>query len=470
MKKTGWMVCWLGLVCPAFAATLNVDSGTLLQSEDPLNSAPITGSETITKTGSGTYIIDLTNTTSGTTTLSEGTLQIGNGTTSPAIGSPIINMASGTMLSFNYGTQKNLPNVTVNITGTATLRQANSSGSNNYLGCNGLKIAGNNSTLFLDGASGTSNNYAFYNPDLTGLTNSEIVLSTTLGISGQRNLGATGSGNVLILDGSRLSSSGTDTVGTFDNDILIRHDVRTTSTIAAGWGELNQFTFTGNISDYDSSTSGYLYLTSGVINLNGTVNSNVVLGLTLAGDSRTTLGSSTSQPMRWGGLTGNGTFVVTSTDAKPVTLDTQANATYNGVISGPVNLTKTGNATQTFSNVQKYTGTTTVSGGVLQLTAEDAIATSAAVEVNATLDMASTTSQTLVNLSGTGSVTHSGTNAATLTVMNDADTTFSGNITNDLGTVALTKTGGENAHAFGGKHLYRCHYDRRRNVENYGKR
>lgn len=431
--------CFFCLALPASAAVLNVDFGTKLQGSEM--TTPISGTETIEKTGAGTYVIDLVNTTSGKTTISAGTLQIGNGTTAPTIGSSVIDMASGTRLFFNYGTQKNIPAVTVNITGTATLKQENTASANNYLGSNALKIAGTNSTLYLQGTSGTSNNYAFYGPNLSGLTNSRIELSTTMGISGQTNLGSAGSGNVLVMDGARLSSAGANAVGTFENAIMMKNVTRSTSTIAAGWGTSNQFTFNGSITDFAADTSGTLVLGSGVINLNGTVNSSVVLSLALASDGRTTLGSSTANAMRWGGLTGNGRFDVTSAAAKPVTLETKANATYSGVISGNVNLTKSGTAAQEFSAVQNYSGTTTVSGGTLKLTAADAIAASSAVTVNATLDAASTASQTLANLSGSGIVTHSGTGSAAVTIRSSVDSSFSGEITNGAGTVSLTKTG-----------------------------
>lgn len=57
--------------------------------------------------------------------------------------------------------------------------------------------------------------------------------------------------------------------------------------------------------------------------------------------------------------------------------------------------------------------------------------------------MASTVSQTLANLSGRGTVTHSGSGSAVLTVASNADSTFAGVIANGSGTVALTKTGAE---------------------------
>ncbi|MBR0191098.1 MAG: autotransporter-associated beta strand repeat-containing protein [Thermoguttaceae bacterium] len=115
---------------------------------------------------------------------------------------------------------------------------------------------------------------------------------------------------------------------------------------------------------------------------------------------------------------------ITGTD-KNLILSNENNTSYAGNIRiGSGTLTKTGAGKLTLSGVTAYSGTTTVSGGTLDLTREDAIAHSSAVVNNAAITASE--DQTFRNLSGSGSVTVSNKN---VTLVSPAGSAFSGTMT-----------------------------------------
>ncbi|HVL13108.1 MAG TPA: autotransporter-associated beta strand repeat-containing protein [Gemmata sp.] len=128
----------------------------------------------------------------------------------------------------------------------------------------------------------------------------------------------------------------------------------------------------------------------------------------------------------------------------------QANAfTLGGVISGGFNLSKEGAATVTLTGNNTYTGTTTVSGGTLQVGNGGASGTlgTGAVTVGAggTLAFNRSDSVTVANaIGGAGQVVHSGTGTTTLTATN----TYTGGTTVSAGTLRL---GASNVLADAGK-------------------
>jgi fibronectin-binding autotransporter adhesin len=85
---------------------------------DTIHSGTITGSGHLTKTGASALILTSDATHSGGTTISEGTLQIGNGGSSGSLAGNITNNAN---LTYNRGDNLTLPNT---ITGTGTLTKA----------------------------------------------------------------------------------------------------------------------------------------------------------------------------------------------------------------------------------------------------------------------------------------------------------------------------------------------------------
>lgn len=103
---------------------------------------------------------------------------------------------------------------------------------------------------------------------------------------------------------------------------------------------------------------------------------------------------------------------------------------YGAYISGTAGLTKTGSRMATMGAANDYTGNTIISSGTYQLGISGAIpggAGKGSVVVNGTLD-ANGYDNTYNNLSGSGTVTNTGTTLARFYAYNTADSTFSGSI------------------------------------------
>ena len=180
----------------------------------------------------------------------------------------------------------------------------------------------------------------------------------------------------------------------------------------------------------------------GAVTMNGgtiAINHNTALGtaaVTLGGNATLTKNDTTSAF-----TIGNGIEVGTNT----LTIDnsdTVNGFALSGIISGTGSLVKTGDGALTLGGVNTYTGGTTISGGTLIAGVADAFANSASMDIKAgsVFDMGDT-AQTINNLSGDAdsSIVNSGTGAA-LTLNNNANTTFAGNI-DDTNTTSVNKIG-----------------------------
>jgi len=122
------------------------------------------------------------------------------------------------------------------------------------------------------------------------------------------------------------------------------------------------------------------------------------------------------------------------------TVDTNGfNAALTGTVSGSGALTKTGSGILTLSGTNDFSGGTTVNGGTAQAASAGSAFGSGILTVNAggiaNLDGFDTTAG---GLQGAGPVTLEG---GTLTLDQDADTVFSGVISDSVGTAGLVKNG-----------------------------
>ena len=148
-----------------------------------------------------------------------------------------------------------------------------------------------------------------------------------------------------------------------------------------------------------------------------------------------------------GGLTNaSGTTPTVSLANASSTLTVNGNfdSTFTGTISGTGSLAKQGSGTFTLGGSNSYTGTTTVTAGVLAAGTPTAFGTNATAIVNAggTLRVAGNTIM-LGSLTGSGTVENANAAATTLTINTTASTTFSGVIQNGAGggALALAKMG-----------------------------
>jgi autotransporter-associated beta strand protein len=140
-----------------------------------------------------------------------------------------------------------------------------------------------------------------------------------------------------------------------------------------------------------------------------------------------------------------------------LTINGSTSTTFNGVISGTGSLIKAGSGTLTLAGANSYSGTTTISGGTLQVGATNALSPNSNVSDNATLDL-NGHSAIMGALSGSGTVTSNSDSSATptLTIGNTGtSSSFSGIIRDNNGvgstrdTVSVTITGNDTQQWYG---------------------
>ena len=158
----------------------------------------------------------------------------------------------------------------------------------------------------------------------------------------------------------------------------------------------------------------------------------------------------------FGSLTFNGGTLQTNASffsSRPITLESGSGTiapaagtalTLLGNISGPGGLTMVGAGTLVLAGVSSYSGPTNIQAGTLQASGVNNILSAASaftISSGAALDLGGTT-QTIGSLSGSGTVTNSGSRLATLAAGgNNTSTTFSGTLQDGNAPLALVKTG-----------------------------
>jgi fibronectin-binding autotransporter adhesin len=305
-----------------------------------------TGATTLVKTGSGTWRLNNTNTYTGPTIVSAGTLSVGGGT--PINSSDVSLTSAGAVLevlgggSLTIGSLAGVAGSTVTLAASIVLNVGGSNASTTFAGSiqgaglPGLAKAGTG-TFTLSGA----NTYA------GGTTVSAGTLSVATLANGGVASGVGASGNAaanLVLDGGALLYTGA----------------------AASTDRL--FTVGANGAALDASGTGTLIFSNGAsLALSGT---NTARTLTLAG-------------------TGDGSF--------------RPNLGDNG--TGATSLVKSGTGTWTLFGANTYTGPTTISAGTLAYGVNNALSASTSVTVaaGAALDLAGSNGS-IGYLSGAGSV------------------------------------------------------------------
>lgn len=356
-------------------------------------SVGVTGSRTITLTGDSTY--------TGATTITTGTLQVGNGGTTGSVAGNIVN--NGT-LAFNRsdavtyaGTISGAGNLVQAGTGTLTL-----SGTAGYAGSTAI----NAGTLALSGAgsiaasSGVVNNGTF---DISGTTSGATINALT------------GSGTV-VLGGRTLTLA--NAAGTFGGTVGGTGGL-TVSGGAQTLSGTNGFTgaTTINAGTLALIGAGSIAASGGVVN-NGSFDI-----------SGTTAGATINA------LSGSG---VVTLGSRTLTL-ANAGGTFSGAIGGTGGLTLNG-GTQTLSGVNTYGGATTINAGTLALNGAGRLASGTTVTLTgatSALDLSAGANQTVAHLSGVAG-SRVALNGSALTLADDSTQTFSGSLG---GNGALIKQG-----------------------------
>ena len=388
-------------------------------------SGVISGTSSLTKTGTGTLTLSGVNTYSGQTTVSGGTLKLG-----VAGAVPTNTLTIGTDGTFDLN---NFNQTVTDLSGSGAVT----------LGTATLTAGSTTDTTFSGVISG--------NGGLTKVGTGTLTLS---GINTYTGITTINGGGVLKMGADNVLSSNTDvtinngtldlantdqTIGSLESNgnVLLG-----SGTLTTGGNNLNR-TFGGVI----SGTGDLVKVGTATLTLTG---ANTYSGGTTVNGGTLKVGASGAVPA--GALTvgADGTFdlnnfAYTATELSgsgavtlgnaTLTAGSTADTTFSGIISGDGGLTKVGAGTLTLSGVNTYTGATTISSGTLQMGAAGAVPTSALeVQSGSTFDL-NNFNQTVTDLSGSGSVTLGN---ATLTAGSTADTTFSGVISGDGG---LTKAG-----------------------------
>jgi autotransporter-associated beta strand protein len=375
--------------------TVNLANSSVLtigNSSGPTFSGIIQGDGSLVKSGTGTQILSGDNTFTGTTTVTAGTLQLGNGGTTGSVAGGLAVSGAG---SLAISRSDNL-SLGISISGTGGL------------------IKSGVGTLTITGANTHSGN--------TTLAAGTLVAGATdtLSASSTHSVGA---GTTLQLDYSQtikaLSSSGT--VNMANGTVL---------TVGAGNG------------------SG---LFSGVIQGNGSLVKSGTGALTLGG-TNTYTGSTTinagSLVLGTGGTTGS--IPVTSIiNNGNLAFNRSGNITWAGDISGTGNVTMSSNGTLTLTGNNTYSGSTAITLGGTVIFAQNQtflglVSNSAGsvASINSGVTLTFNNSSGVVNFSGTisgaGGIVKTGSATQTFA---GANNTYSGGTVIDGGTLSLNSIG-----------------------------
>lgn len=343
------------------------------------------GTLNLVKTGAGTLVLSGTNTYSAGTTISGGTIQVGNYGATGTLGSGSV--ANNSALVFRRSGTPTFANA---ISGSGTLTQSYGTlvltGNNTYSGTttisSGTLQIGSGGTTGTLGTGNVANNSSL-------IFNRSDSLTVAASISGYGSVTQQGSGAVTLAGNNTYYGTTTINVGT---------------TLKAG----------------STSPAG-----SGTVAINGTLDLN---------------GSNPSI----NGVSGSGTITTGVAGTSTLSIaSSYSPSTFSGVIqdgSGTVALTKTGSGTLTLTGNSTYSGGTTISAGTLQVGSYGSSGSlgSGAVTNSGALEFRRYGTTTVPNaISGTGTLTQwSGTLVLTGT------NTYSGLTTVYYGTTLQVGNGG----------------------------
>ncbi|MEI6715403.1 MAG: autotransporter-associated beta strand repeat-containing protein, partial [Verrucomicrobiota bacterium] len=373
----------------------------------------------LTKLGAGVVTLNGSNGFTGITTVSAGTLALGNNNA----------LAGGGSLTFGGGTLQ------LGTSGATFTNAITSSGASVIL----LDSNTNSGTL-------SGNIYANNTGGLTKFGAGVLTLSGSNGFTGVTTINA---GTLSLANNNALAGGGSLTFGGGTLQLGTSGATFTNAITSSGVSVIivdsntNSGTLSGNI--YANNTGGLTKLGTGVITLSG---SNGYTGVTNINAGTLSLASNNALAggggLRFGGgtlqfsagntndyaarITNSGSPIVVDTNAQGVIFAGNLDVTNSG------GLTKLGAGTLTLSGSNGYTGVTTVSGGTLTLGSTNALAGGGSLTFGGGTLQLGTSGATFTN-----AITNSGTSGIVVD-SNTNNGTLSGNIyANNTG--GLTKRG-----------------------------
>jgi autotransporter-associated beta strand protein len=366
----------------------------------------ISGIGSLTKQGAGTLELRNDNTYSGLTTVSSGTLQIGNGYTAGSIAGDIANFGA---VVFNRSDAVTYAGM---ISGTGSL------------------IKRGSGTLTLSGSSSFTGDtrFYFYNSGKLAIANVNALAGSTLDPSFDHDAFVfLQDSNISGLKGSRNLANGGYTLAIGGNN-----QSTTYSGGLSGSGGLTKVgTGTLTLAGSNSYTGDTRASTGGLV----IANAGALAGSTLDMNWRDGGTIAFSQDSNIGGLKGSGSII---NGGYTLTIGgNNGSTTYDGQLAGSGGLTKSGTGTLTLSNRNNFAGDTRIASGTLAIGYGIALNQST-LDMNANDSGAINFSQasTLGGLKGSRGIDNGGN---TLTIGgNNASTTYSGVLS---GTGGLTKNG-----------------------------
>ncbi len=456
---------WLpGSTVDLSARTLTVSSGggTLDTNGNDVTLASAignAGSGAFTKAGSGILTLSAAPTYTGATTVSAGTLRVGNGGTAGGLPASITTVSGGATLAFNRSdsfTHAGILAGTGDITklgvGTLTLTGANTFAGTTTISAGILKIGAGGTAGSLAGSVINNGTLTFSRSDAYAysgtLSGSGFIFQSgtgtlTLSGSGHSASGQLGvSAGSLILGGS--GSFGSLSVNDGTSATLAAGVSATLGTVSLG-GDSGANSFTLETNSSLSSTNAYLAYASGASGsatvfggewtISGTLGRTPFINggtasLTISGAGTVTAadlagGSSFTTTLN------EGTFVFSGADTADTNwivasgagiIQNDSSVTLSGVISGTGALTKAGSGTLTLTGANTHSGTTTVNAGTLQVGSGGTVGSVAGhlnLSVGTHLIFDRSDAHTFPgNLSGSGDLAKNG--AGTLTLNGDA--------------------------------------------------
>jgi fibronectin-binding autotransporter adhesin len=394
------------------------DASLVLNRSDTLTLAnAISGAGSLTQAGTGATILTAGN-SYGDTTISAGTLQVGNGGTTGSLGTG--NVSDNASLVFNRSDTVLVPGLTGGvISGAGSVTQAGTgtlifTNDNSYTGGTTINPGG----MLQVGNAGTTGNLGGGNVTDNGalVVNRADTFTFLNAISGSGSLTQAGAGTTILLgnnsySGGTLISAGALQVGdggvhgslgtgpvTDDTSLVFnRSDTLTVPGAIGGAGSLTQAGTGATILLANNTYTGGTTITAGALQLgNGGTAGNVGPGA----------------------VTDNGSLVFNRSDT----------LTVGGAIDGTGSLTQAGAGTLILTGDNTYAGGTTIAAGTLQLGnggTTGALGSGPVID-NAALVVNHSNPITLANaISGAGSLAQIGAGPLTLT----ADNSYAGGTT-----------------------------------------